>query len=489
MLKLLEKLQKSADFWFVLGTSLIFFLLRFPSFFEPYWYGDEGIYEVIGFALRHGRLLYRDIWDNKPPILYLIYAIGSGDQMVAKILSFVAGLFAIIVFFFLAKKLFVRKTSIWIATGLFALFLGLPVLEGNIANAENFMILPAVVGAYLIVRLGAKKHLLTLSLAGFILGISFLIKVVAIFDVAACWTFLFLLTFQSNSFSKLLKQTLIYSLAFVGSFFIPLFLTIVYFTSQGALKIFLQSAFFSNVGYVNYGNQFVIPQGFLIFKLLLLSIFLLFLFWRRKSFSPSQLFIFIWLGFSLFNAFFSQRPYTHYLLVLLPSFCLFVSLLFEKQSLFLRSVFLVGILGLAVLLSKNFWFYSKTFSYYRNFVNYDTGKENLFTYQTFFDKVVPRDYALADFLSLHSSVSDHVFVWGNSGQIYKLSHTLPPGRYIVAYHITTNAQTLLETSAVLQKYPPKFVILLPNGPSFPFTLSNYQQLFTIDGGIIYERPF
>ena len=40
------------------------FLLRIPSFWEPYWYGDEGIYLAIGQALQRGAVLYRDIWDN-----------------------------------------------------------------------------------------------------------------------------------------------------------------------------------------------------------------------------------------------------------------------------------------------------------------------------------------------------------------------------------------------------------------------------------------
>ena len=42
-------------------------LLRVPSLFEPYWYGDEGIYLTVGRSLRHGLALYRDVHDNKPP--------------------------------------------------------------------------------------------------------------------------------------------------------------------------------------------------------------------------------------------------------------------------------------------------------------------------------------------------------------------------------------------------------------------------------------
>ncbi|HEX8965368.1 MAG TPA: hypothetical protein VF820_02960, partial [Patescibacteria group bacterium] len=91
---------------FLIIVSCIFTLLRLPSFFEPYWYGDEGIYEVIGFALRHGRMLYTGIWDNKPPLLYIMYALVDGNQQGAKILSWFFGLLSIILFFFFSKKIF-----------------------------------------------------------------------------------------------------------------------------------------------------------------------------------------------------------------------------------------------------------------------------------------------------------------------------------------------------------------------------------------------
>ncbi len=55
---------------FLLIIILLMILLRIPSLFEPYWYGDEGIYLTLGQAIRKGLLLYRDIHDNKPPLLY-----------------------------------------------------------------------------------------------------------------------------------------------------------------------------------------------------------------------------------------------------------------------------------------------------------------------------------------------------------------------------------------------------------------------------------
>ena len=90
---------------FLLGVCLLFFLLRFPSLFEPYWYGDEGVYFTIGKALNQGRFLYTEIWDNKPPLLYLFYAVFN-DLFSIRFASLAFGLASVITFFFLAREFF-----------------------------------------------------------------------------------------------------------------------------------------------------------------------------------------------------------------------------------------------------------------------------------------------------------------------------------------------------------------------------------------------
>src|SRR4030066_1412708 len=61
---------------YLLLASILFvtFILRFPSLFEPFWYGDEGIFAAVGRNLNHGGVLYQTAWDNKPPMIYLTYA-------------------------------------------------------------------------------------------------------------------------------------------------------------------------------------------------------------------------------------------------------------------------------------------------------------------------------------------------------------------------------------------------------------------------------
>ena len=72
-MKLVRQSSTQAARWLIF-LLLLFTLLRIPSLFEPSWYGDEGIYQVIGTGIHQGRLLYSGIWDNKPPFLFFIYS-------------------------------------------------------------------------------------------------------------------------------------------------------------------------------------------------------------------------------------------------------------------------------------------------------------------------------------------------------------------------------------------------------------------------------
>src|SRR5579862_3042338 len=48
-------------------------LWRLPSFLDPPWVNDEGTYFAVAQAMSRGLRLYVDVWENKPPALYLLY--------------------------------------------------------------------------------------------------------------------------------------------------------------------------------------------------------------------------------------------------------------------------------------------------------------------------------------------------------------------------------------------------------------------------------
>lgn len=488
-------IAKQKDLLFLLSLATLFFLLRLPSLFEPYWYGDEGIYHVIGDALRHGRLLYSQIWDNKPPLLYLLYALIDYDQLYIRLASIIFGLGACIAFFFTAKKLLYAGSK-WIPyaiTTFFAFLFATPFIEGNIANAENFMLFPLILAAYLVVHASItasethtlnRQTMFNLFTAGVLVGIATLFKIVAIFDMSAFVMFLFAARSMNKSAASF-KQLFIICVGFL----LPLLVTSIFLVSYGIFGAFIEANFINNVSYVEYKNTFFIPQGLLIIKITILLIAVGFLLRYKAYLTRPLLFILFWFCFALFSTFFSHRPYTHYVLIFLPSFSLLIGALLaiRKHRLLLGVILIISLL----LLRYNFnhFDYRKTMQYYTTFISYLRGTLSITSYQSFFDKNTPRDYQVAEYLKSRMKKGDTLFLWGNSPQIYTLSHTLPFNRYIVAYHIAYHERTLEETKEALAKNPPTYIVISSDYQFFPFTLDRYRYTLTIKDTAIYERVY
>jgi hypothetical protein len=61
--------------WASLVTVVGAFLVRLPGVVEPLG-PDQGVYVTIAWGLQHGLALYRDLWEQKPPGIYLTYLLG-----------------------------------------------------------------------------------------------------------------------------------------------------------------------------------------------------------------------------------------------------------------------------------------------------------------------------------------------------------------------------------------------------------------------------
>jgi hypothetical protein len=503
-MKIFKRLEKLKSFWYLIGILLLFFLLRLPSLIEPNWYGDEGIYQVIGQSINSGRLLYTEIWDNKPPLLYLVYALFNGDQFGTRLFSLITGLFATVFFFYLSRQLFKQLKSSIFATIIFVVLFATPLIEGNIANAENFMIPLVLLSGILIYALSHKNQNIkflflksrssTLLAAGLLLGISFLFKIVGIFDFAAFFIFLLITTlpprfsFTLNRLKNSFNPTIKNMLPLIIGFILPIALTALYFLVHNAFSDFIKASFSANVGYVGWKNNFIVPQGFLFFKLILLTFAIIFIYRKRAVLSKPELFLVLWFVFSIFNTYFSGRPYMHYVLVTLPVFCLTAGLLIEETRK-KPKLLILSLLILTVLLLNNTFKFSlnKSIRYYNNAVSFLSGNKSVTEYQAFFDRKTPRDYALSSFIKSHTTERDTVFLWGDSAQIYALSNKLPPGKYTVAYHISQYEDGIEETQKALNTSKPKYIITLKESRELPFDISAYTNRIVIEEGIIYER--
>jgi hypothetical protein len=226
-------------------------------------------------------------------------------------------------------------------------------------------------------------------------------------------------------------------------------------------------------------------MGILIIKSVILLVSLFVIFANKSKLSKATLFIYIWTLFSIFNAFFSERPYIHYLLVLLPSFSLLLGNFIEDT----KTRVLGGAIILFVVTVAYFHFqvYKKTISYYENYISFITNNKRIVDYEAFFDGNTPRDYDIANFINMNVGQNDKVFLWSDSAQIYALSNKLPIGKYIVAYHITFYKNADIITKEQIEITQPKYIIQTIEEPFVENILSSYQLRYIMEGAKIYER--
>jgi hypothetical protein len=113
-------------------------VLRAPSLVEPPWSADEGTYANIGRSLDLGGVLYRTVWDNKPPGVYwLAAAVSAGGASVLRVrlalcLLVAAGTALV---WITGRRL--GGPRVGLAAGLvFAILASVPNFDGNQLNAE-----------------------------------------------------------------------------------------------------------------------------------------------------------------------------------------------------------------------------------------------------------------------------------------------------------------------------------------------------------------
>jgi hypothetical protein len=434
-------------FWLFI-CIIITILLRFPSVFEPYWHGDEGISLALGQAIRRGELIYRDITDNKPPMLYLIYSIG-GTLAWAKGILLLWSIGTVTSFYFLAI-LIMKKYWAILATLFFSIILNIPLFEGNVANGEIFFVLPTTLGMLLLWKYKDSFSLKPFFFIGMVFSIGFLFKVPAAADFLGALIFLTLYQ-KSVIHQAFLKRLFV---LFIG-FIIPLLVCLIPYLFSGALSDFMTYVFFRNLSYSSWQNNFRIPY------FIFLAVFFSILFIRRKTISPSLLFICSWFFLAVLGSRISIRPYTHYLIQVLPS--LGIALFFLLSD--LRRNFLLFIIPLLFYfviipqfpLNKGSIGYQ--YGYYRNYLNYVTGKKDVLAYRTFFDPHVQRTYDVSKFLQTNTKPTDYTFVWSDDAHIYNLSLRPPLTKYIVAYITSEWDPHFKDSIAALSKNPPKYIVV------------------------------
>ena len=490
MLKTVKKIdQWLSSHLYVLILLLLLVILRLPNFFEPYWYGDEGIYLTIGNAIRGGEKLYTDIVDHKTPIIYYLAAVPN--QLSFRFLTNAWMMIATIAFYKIAKKLFKNKLSIGISLFLFVFLTSVPWLEGNIPNGELFVMGFVLVGGWILSRtkifasfLQTKKPLAKLQqplnfyLTGVLFGLGILTKVPGLLDVVG-WLaiFWFLITNKFNS--KDIKQwskTLLTNLKYLGLVLLgiitPILLSIIYFITVGSGQDYLEFGLLYNFHYaanwnLPFNNGYLVMLFTLQGKIIIAAIIFAILTFRKKYFTPAQQLIFGWFILSLVGALLSNRPYPHYFQQVVPAFAFLIGNLCDiffnhqkknSKSTYAQFTMALILLGLAVgsLKLLNFGAYPLK-TYYQKFYQLVSGQITREEYNQSFNHLMKDNYQAAEIIN--QSGVDEIFIWGTNPILYALTQTNPTGRFTVSFHIK-DLKVYQETMESVMNKEPLFVVIM-----------------------------
>lgn len=239
----MRKLFKQMSlFWLVAGL-LVLSLTAFFSHIST----DENVFWQVAKIWNLGKLPYRDIFDNKPPGIYLIYLSGlklglnteQGVTLLARLLTMMFNWVSAWLVYLIGVWLGNKKIATWSAIG-YLLFL--PYYQGQFALTEPFMATGLLLATYLLFKNPDRK--ITYFIAGVIMGIAFQFKQVALINVGV--VLLYILYKEKRHWRTLINK----SILILAGFLLIEMLVIGYFEKFGALADYWNSVYVFN--YLNY---------------------------------------------------------------------------------------------------------------------------------------------------------------------------------------------------------------------------------------------
>jgi hypothetical protein len=515
------------------------FVVRLTGIVEPLG-PDQGVYATIGWGMQRGLALYRDLWEQKPPGIYLMYQLafalfGTGVNAIFWI-DYLAAALTTLVLFDLGRRVVSLRFGA-LTAAVFAIGT-LPAARfpygGFIERAisEDFIVLLVSAAAWATAMAIAPAerawptawpHAWSVG-AGLLLGLTTVFKPMA----AVYWLALVLWTWWVTDRTRAWRFAI--DSAF-GSLVAPL-LAIGWMWSQGVLqdawialaeynRAYLAIGGYSFAGIVNelaheVWRRLVRDE---MWALGALSAGVAFCAWRWRGTKPGAAAALgiVWLGASLASILLNgpRMFHTYFLPPLVPLSLLFAWLLDQIIALprGRRAVGAVLVLGFTAIMLVRSGSVARAISV----TTWDTERlRGHIDRQEFLQHFRSRytqsfsaadNAQLADYIRSHSEPQDRIFIFGMSAGTYFLSGRLPASRFLWAYpavsRMIDRPEFRVETLAsdLARKAPRYIVFQRHNGdnlsgwraedsfaaPPMVALLRGYRQEVEIGGFVLYRR--
>jgi 4-amino-4-deoxy-L-arabinose transferase-like glycosyltransferase len=174
--------DRLSDLLLLIAVQIVVVLLRLPGLPMPLE-RDEGAYAYVAWTWLHGGLPYRDAFDHKPPLIYLLYMPallwGPPSALAIRVWATVLTLVSVGVVYAIGRRVWDRATAVLVAL-LFGVAGSAFDLQGMILNTDQALVLPALIGLWCAIRLGETQQMRWTIATGVALAVAALIKPVAI---------------------------------------------------------------------------------------------------------------------------------------------------------------------------------------------------------------------------------------------------------------------------------------------------------------------
>ncbi|MEM2962927.1 MAG: hypothetical protein QXW70_02495 [Candidatus Anstonellales archaeon] len=241
---------------YIIALYLLFTLLWLPFFTLPFSH-DESVFIFIGRGITQGQVLYKDLFDNKGPFLYLVYAALWGLFGLSEVYYRV-----VFYFFVIISAILLRKISKELFPSLnpriteisYLLLMSIPT-SIPFAISETLVNLLIISAATLILEYKKRQSSLYLVASGFLFSLCILTNFLSVFSLPfVLW--LLLEVSKANQKEKSLYGTSPHTLTiFFLSAIIPHLIFSFYLLTSQSLAAFMEViSVFAPAFYIKFAN-------------------------------------------------------------------------------------------------------------------------------------------------------------------------------------------------------------------------------------------
>ena len=474
----------------LVAICLIPVLLYLPFLAAPFE-RDEGVYATVAQGLLDGRVPYRDLFDNKPPLVYGWYAFSFilfGEHVVApRLIASLLLSLTTLSLFGQARMIFPRGVA-YLAAGLFALSTGLPFVALH-ANTEAYMLLPLVTSLAAF-TVGLRNSRLRpegwasarwFLLAGALGGLAMMTKQVAVWNLLALAAVSTWWRWRLGDTGWRMGQP---ALSLLVGAAVTTAVVAAPFAANGALGDLLYANVLYNWLYVQvptYGQRLAnVANGTLFFVVLAAPLVAaavagLFTVMRTKG-RPVYIVLIVWAVASVVGVASGGRFFPHYFLQLLPAMAVLAALVIYDRFTN-RDIRRIGKPALALALSL------VAISLATNAILYlAPGPAEKRVAESVYQQKEweGSSQALGAYIAERTGPEDSIFNFGREAQIYFYAERRPAVRYFADWPFWWDESTLYETMEALRETKPLYIIDSIQLPLFAEEFERYHPRVFMD---------